>query len=64
MRAVRSGSVCLDLSRIREVTVDEEFEVDPAALPWPDDAVVAEGLASSPLVVGGEAGPLRPLAAG
>jgi len=61
VRAVRSGSVCLDLSRLREVTVDEEFDVDPAALPWPDDAVVAEGLASSPLVVGGDAGPLRPL---
>ncbi|NKR55735.1 exodeoxyribonuclease V subunit alpha [Rhodococcus hoagii] len=61
VRAVRSGSVCLDLSRIREVTVDEEFQIDPAALPWPDDAVVAEGLASSPLVVGGDAGPLRPL---
>lgn len=61
VRAVRSGSVCLDLSRIREVTVDEEFDVDPAALPWPDDAVVAAGLSSSPLVVGGDAGPLRPL---
>ncbi|QBJ97882.1 exodeoxyribonuclease V subunit alpha [Rhodococcus sp. ABRD24] len=61
VRAVRSGSVCLDLSRIREVTVDDDTEVDLSALPWPDDAVVAEGLASSPLVVGGDAGPLRPL---
>ncbi|MGF7122601.1 exodeoxyribonuclease V subunit alpha [Rhodococcus sp. BE178] len=61
VRAVRSGSVCLDLSRIREVTVDEGFEVDPAALPWPDDTVVMDGLRSSPLVIGGDAGPLRPL---
>ncbi|CAM2813916.1 exodeoxyribonuclease V subunit alpha [Prescottella defluvii] len=61
VRAVRSGSVCLDLGRIRDVTVDEKFEVDPATLPWPDDAAVAEGLRSSPLVIGGGAGPLRPL---
>lgn len=64
VRAVRSGSVCLDLSRMREVTVDalpDGTPVDVAGLPWPDDAAVAEGLRSSPLVVGGDRGPLRPL---
>ena len=61
VRAVRSGSVCLDLTRIREVTVDEESEVDLDALPWPDDGIVVEALRRSPLVMGGSAGPLRPL---
>ncbi|KXX56388.1 exodeoxyribonuclease V subunit alpha [Rhodococcus sp. LB1] len=61
VRAVRSGSVCLDLTRIREVTVDEESEVDLDALPWPDDGTVVEALRRSPLVAGGSAGPLRPL---
>jgi exodeoxyribonuclease V alpha subunit len=61
VRAVRAGSVCLDLTRIREVTVDEESEVDLDALPWPDDSTVVEALRRSPLVTGGAAGPLRPL---
>ena len=61
VRAVRSGSVCLDLTRIREVTVDEESEVDLDALPWPDDGTVVDALRRSPLVTGGSAGPLRPL---
>ncbi|RZL83112.1 MAG: exodeoxyribonuclease V subunit alpha [Rhodococcus sp. (in: high G+C Gram-positive bacteria)] len=61
VRAVRAGSVCLDLTRIREVTVDEESEVDLDALPWPDDDTVVEALRRSPLITGGSAGPLRPL---
>lgn len=61
VRAVRSGSVCLDLTRFREVTVDEESEVDLDALPWPDDDTVVAALRRSPLVTGGPAGPLRPL---
>ncbi|MDV6292641.1 exodeoxyribonuclease V subunit alpha [Rhodococcus aetherivorans] len=61
VRAVRAGSVCLDLTRLREVTVDEAAEVDLAALPWPDDDAVVAGLRRSPLVVGGDRGPLRPL---
>ncbi|RVW06005.1 exodeoxyribonuclease V subunit alpha [Rhodococcus spongiicola] len=64
VRAVRLGSVCLDLNRIREVHVDERPDgpaVDPATLPWPDDSAVTEALQSSPLVVGGDKGPLRPL---
>ncbi|MFE7423580.1 exodeoxyribonuclease V subunit alpha [Rhodococcus sp. NPDC057529] len=61
VRAVRSGSVCLDLTRFREVTVDEESEVDLDVLPWPDDDTVVAALRRSPLVTGGPAGPLRPL---
>ncbi|WP_406229715.1 exodeoxyribonuclease V subunit alpha [Nocardia sp. NBC_01009] len=67
VRAVRSGSVCLELHRMREIGVeaDETWDagagVDPATLPWPEiDAVVA-ALRVSPLVCGGPAGPLQPL---
>lgn len=61
VRAVRAGSVCLDLRRLRDVTVDEEFDVDLDSLPWPELADMLAALKSSPLVVGGERGPLRPL---
>ncbi|MFD4180350.1 exodeoxyribonuclease V subunit alpha [Rhodococcus sp. NPDC058514] len=66
VRAVRLGSVCLDLAKIREVHVDERWDeecepVDLAALPWPRDEEVAAALRASPLIVGGVAGPLRPL---
>ncbi|MFI8568148.1 exodeoxyribonuclease V subunit alpha [Rhodococcus sp. NPDC078407] len=61
VRAVRSGSVCLDLRRLRDVTVDEDSEVDPAALPWPDLTEVLGALRVSPLVVGSSNGPLTPL---
>ncbi|QIS13286.1 exodeoxyribonuclease V subunit alpha [Nocardia arthritidis] len=67
VRAVRSGSVCLELHRMREIGIDADETwdagtgVDPATLPWPQiDAVVA-ALRVSPLVCGGQAGPLRPL---
>ncbi|MEV6772239.1 exodeoxyribonuclease V subunit alpha [Nocardia sp. NPDC051030] len=65
VRAVRSGSVCLEVRRMHEIGVDaegtEESSIDPATLPWPDvDAVIA-ALRVSPLVCGSPAGPLRPL---
>ncbi|MBF6180370.1 exodeoxyribonuclease V subunit alpha [Nocardia otitidiscaviarum] len=65
VRAVRSGSVCLELRRMHEIGVDaegtEESAIDPATLPWPDvDAVIA-ALRVSPLVCGSPAGPLTPL---
>ncbi|KXO95940.1 exodeoxyribonuclease V subunit alpha [Tsukamurella pseudospumae] len=60
-RAVRLGSVCLELSRLRDVAVDGDGEVDVDALPWPESAAVRDALRRSPLVVGGAAGPLRPL---
>ncbi|WP_435591588.1 exodeoxyribonuclease V subunit alpha [Nocardia sp. bgisy118] len=67
VRAVRSGSVCLELNRMREIGVDADEDwdagagVDPATLPWPDIDAVTAALRVSPLVCGGSAGPLRPL---
>lgn len=65
VRAVRSGSVCLDLTRMRDIGVDAEDErpdqLDLAALPWPDEQSVIDAVRDSPLVRGGPAGPLTPL---
>ncbi|EOM77575.1 exodeoxyribonuclease V subunit alpha [Rhodococcus rhodnii] len=61
VRAVRSGSVCLDVRRLSEVTVDELSDDDIAALPWPDPVEVVAELRKSPLVIGGAGGPLVPL---
>ncbi|MFC8530373.1 exodeoxyribonuclease V subunit alpha [Nocardia sp. NPDC057227] len=67
VRAVRSGSVCLELDRIAEIGVDADETrepapgLDPAALPWPDPAALLAALRTSPLVRGGSSGPLRPL---
>ncbi|MEU4597614.1 exodeoxyribonuclease V subunit alpha [Nocardia sp. NPDC023988] len=67
VRAVRSGSVCLELARMREIGVDADESrdaatgIDPATLPWPETDRVLTALRASPLVQGGQAGPLRPL---
>ncbi|MFQ6392768.1 exodeoxyribonuclease V subunit alpha [Nocardia sp. KC 131] len=67
VRAVRSGSVCLELIRMREIGVDADETwdagagVDPATLPWPETDAVVAALRVSPLVCGGSSGPLRPL---
>ncbi|MBF6440321.1 exodeoxyribonuclease V subunit alpha [Nocardia cyriacigeorgica] len=65
VRAVRSGSVCLELARMREIGIDADetwdTTVDPASLPWPEFDDVLAALRVSPLVIGGAAGPLRPL---
>ncbi|MCA2208713.1 exodeoxyribonuclease V subunit alpha [Nocardia rosealba] len=67
VRAVRSGSVCLELARMREIGVDADESrdgvtgIDPATLPWPETERVLAALRASPLVQGGQAGPLRPL---
>ncbi|MFX0577422.1 exodeoxyribonuclease V subunit alpha [Nocardia nepalensis] len=67
VRAVRSGSVCLELHRMREIGVDADETwdagagIDPATLPWPDIDAVVTALRVSPLVCGGPAGPLQPL---
>jgi exodeoxyribonuclease V alpha subunit len=61
VRAVRLGSVCVDLTRLSDVTVDEDANVDVSGLPWPSRATVVDALRVSPLVVGSAAGPLRPL---
>ncbi|HEY9312566.1 AAA family ATPase, partial [Williamsia sp.] len=62
VRAVRLGSVCVEVDRLSEVALDEdEFGVDPASLPWPKSADVVAALEASPLVTGSSSGPLRPL---
>jgi len=61
VRAARLGAVCLEVPRWREVSVENSEGSDVAALPWPDDRDVVQALRSSPLVVGGAAGGLRPL---
>ncbi len=66
VRAVRSGSVCLEVNGIRDIGVDavqseDGSEIDLDALPWPEPAALLGALRVSPLVVGGTAGPLRPL---
>ncbi|MFE1592468.1 AAA family ATPase [Nocardia sp. NPDC058705] len=67
VRAVRSGSVCLELARMREIGIDADETrdsatgIDPATLPWPDTDRVLTALRRSPLSCGGQSGPLRPL---
>ncbi|MGW3543625.1 exodeoxyribonuclease V subunit alpha [Nocardia niigatensis] len=65
VRAVRSGSVCLEVRRMHEIGVDaegaEESAIDPATLPWPEVESVIAALRVSPLVTGSPSGPLRPL---
>lgn len=62
VRAVRLGSVCVEVDRLSEVAVDtEEFGIDLSTLPWPDPAEVVAALTKSPFVMGADSGPLRPL---
>ena len=61
VRAVRSGSVCLDLRRMRDVSVDNATEEELTSLPWPEPSEIVAALRLSALVIGGNAGPLRPL---
>ena len=61
VRAVRLGSTCLELDRMRDVAVEEDSEVDVAALPWPSVEQVVDALRVSPLVVGTSFGTLVPL---
>jgi exodeoxyribonuclease V alpha subunit len=61
--ALRRGSVCLELGHFRDTALDAEG-VDAALaaqLSWPDSAELLAALQASPLVIGGPAGPLRPL---
>ena len=61
VRAVRLGSTCLELDRMREVAVDEEHHVDVSTLPWPDLDALLDALRRSPLVCGSAGATLRPL---
>ncbi|MFW0790778.1 exodeoxyribonuclease V subunit alpha [Gordonia sp. CPCC 205333] len=58
VRAVRSGSTCVELNRVDDLASD--FADDE--LSWPTTEAMVAALSTSPLVIGGEAGPLRPLA--
>jgi exodeoxyribonuclease V alpha subunit len=58
VRAVRLGSVCVELATMRNVLVED---VDVPALPWPSVAETVAALRVSPLVVGPTLGTLTPL---
>jgi len=63
VRAVRQGSVCLELAKVADTTaVDGVAPEDVAALPWPEPAAWEDAVAASPLVSTGRDGPAdRPL---
>jgi exodeoxyribonuclease V alpha subunit len=60
VRAVRLGSVCLELDRFTDVGV-ESASTDGAALEWPSHSSMLDAVRRSSLVAGSAAGPLRPL---
>src|SRR3954471_19013805 len=66
VRAVRLGSVCVDLAAINRTVLGEGDElVDVSALPWPDPAAWLAACVAGPLVADGEQGPPgRPLRLG
>ncbi|MEU6698441.1 AAA family ATPase [Pseudonocardia sp. NPDC046786] len=63
VRAIRNGSVCVDLGKVATTTAGEgEIAVDVSGLPWPEPGAWRAACAASPLVADGEAGPAgRPL---
>ncbi|MGO3326115.1 exodeoxyribonuclease V subunit alpha [Gordonia sp. (in: high G+C Gram-positive bacteria)] len=61
VRAVRTGSTCVQLNRIGETVVDRSDSED-GTLPWPPVDRMVRALAASELVTGSSSGPLRPLA--
>ncbi|GAA2047679.1 exodeoxyribonuclease V subunit alpha [Williamsia deligens] len=62
VRALRAGSVCVDLARLPDIPPDRDApdDVDIAALPWPDPDSTVDALRTSPLVTP-EPGTLAPL---
>ncbi|MEQ3550095.1 exodeoxyribonuclease V subunit alpha [Pseudonocardia nematodicida] len=63
VRAIRNGSVCVDLGTVATTTAGEgEVAVDVSDLPWPDPARWRDACAASPLVADGASAPAgRPL---
>jgi exodeoxyribonuclease V alpha subunit len=63
VRALRNGSVALDLQTVSGTVFDEsEEQIDVSGLPWPDPPTWAEACRTSPLVATGPAGTsARPL---
>ncbi|MFP5320506.1 MAG: AAA family ATPase [Acidimicrobiia bacterium] len=55
VRAVRLGSVTVDLATIAETaTADDAADVDVASLPWPDEEAWVAAVAASPLTARGD----------
>jgi exodeoxyribonuclease V alpha subunit len=63
VRALRNGSVCIDLATVHSTVFDaSETEIDVAGLPWPDPQTWVELCARSPLVTAGAEPPgVRPM---
>ncbi|WOC13984.1 exodeoxyribonuclease V subunit alpha [Gordonia sp. MP11Mi] len=61
VRAVRTGSTCVQLDQIAETIADRGDDV-ARALPWPPVDRMVRALATSELVTGTPSGPLQPLA--
>ncbi|MDN5916328.1 MAG: AAA family ATPase [Pseudonocardia sp.] len=63
VRAIRNGSVCVDLSTVRSTAAAEgEVAVDVTGLPWPEPVAWRAECTASPLVADGDAAPPgRPL---
>jgi exodeoxyribonuclease V alpha subunit len=63
VRAIRNGSVCVDLAEIDHTVLGEgEESVDVAALPWPEPAAWLAAVEKSPLTaIGADAESGRPL---
>ena len=62
VRAVREGSVCLDLTEVQRPVGDTDEPVDLTSLPWPESSTWLAGCEVSPLISVGVDGPHnRPL---
>ncbi|MCE0765519.1 exodeoxyribonuclease V subunit alpha [Pseudonocardia kujensis] len=63
VRAIRNGSVCVDLAEVAHTVLGEgEESVDVSALPWPEPAAWRTAVEKSPLVASGaDAASGRPL---
>jgi len=62
VRALRNGSVCVDLRTVSGTVFDEsEEQVDLAELPWPEPDAWAAACRASPLVTVGDGSSSRPL---
>lgn len=57
VRALRLGSVCVEIYRLPDLAADTDVD----GLPWPDSRQLSDMLRRSVLVTGGAAGPLKPL---
>ncbi|ANY04993.1 exodeoxyribonuclease V subunit alpha [Pseudonocardia sp. HH130630-07] len=61
VRAIRNGSVCVDLGTVASTTAGEgEVAVDVSGLPWPDPVAWRAALAASPLVSDAGSGTTAP----